>query len=320
MITAVLQIAKNTFRENAREPIFLLILLASLAMVGLLPTLTLFVFREQVKMVVDTAMATMLLGGWVLAVISASHTIADEIESGTAMLMLAKPVERGTFIFGKVLGIILGLLVFCFLNGLATLVAIRVAKDQFWYDTRGFWAYFAALALCLGGGGLWNYVKRSSFPMNALLCMLAGLPLATVIIGFIPIGGEFAPYSWRVVPALVLVTYAVVAMGVLATALSTRLRMVPNMLLCSVVFTIGLVSDFLLGRAAESNWIAAALYAAIPNWQLMWMADALASDETTIPLKYVAWGAAYLSMFIGIFICVAVILFRNREVGDRAGL
>lgn len=319
MIAALFQIAKNTFRETAREPIFLLILLASLAMIGLLPTMTLFVFREQVKMVVDSAMATMLLGGWVLAVISAGHAITQEIESGTAMLMLAKPVPRATFITGKILGILAGLVVFCFLNSLATLIALRVATDQFWYDTKGFWTYFAALLLCLLAGGCWNFVRRNSFPMNTLLCLLGGLPLAAVAIRFIPVGGKSLGYAWHVVPALVLVTYAVITMGILAAALSTRLQLIPNLLLCSVVFTVGLMSDYLLGRHAENNVLAAAVYAAIPNWQLMWMADALAAEETAgrIPLDYVAWGGVYLLMFGGIFLMLAIILFRSREVGRQ---
>jgi ABC-type Na+ efflux pump permease subunit len=318
MIAATFQIARNTFRENAREPIFLLVLLASLALVGLLPTLTLFVFREQIKMVVDTAMATMLLGGWVLAVLSASHSIAEEIDSGTAMLILAKPVDRRTFIIGKILGVGAGLLAFCFLNGIATLVSIRVAKDQFWYDTKGFWGYFLALVLCLCAAGLWNYAKRSSFCMNALLCLLVGLPAAALAIRFIPVDGGVAAYSWRVFPALVLITYAVLAMGVLAAALSTRLGLIPNLLTCSVVFVVGLMSDYLLGRHAESNWLAAALYAAIPNWQLMWMADALAADDTRIPPAYLFLGAVYLACFAGVFVLLAVALFREREVGTRA--
>jgi ABC-type Na+ efflux pump permease subunit len=263
-------------------------------------------------------MATMLLGGWVLAVITSSHSIAEEIESGTAMLLLAKPVQRGTFIIGKVLGIALGLGVFCFLSSIATLIAVRVAKDQFWYDTRGMWGYFLAIILCMAGGGLWNFIKRSSFPMNALLCLLAGLPVAALIIRLLPIDGEMVAYAWRITPALLLVSYAVTAMGVLAAALSTRLQLITNMLVCSVVFTVGLMSDYLLGRFAQDNWVAGILYAAIPNWQLMWMADALASEDTGIPLSYVLWGAAYLAMFVGIFITLAFILFRHREIGSRA--
>jgi ABC-type transport system involved in multi-copper enzyme maturation permease subunit len=320
MITATFQIAKNTFRENVREPIFLLILLTSLALTGLLPTITLFVFREQTKMVVDSAMANLLLGGWILAVISSSHCIAQEIESGTAMLILAKPVNRGVFIIGKIFGVTGSLLVYCFLNGLAALISIRVATDQFWYDTKGLWAFFVGIALCLAAGGVWNYVKRSSYPMNALICLGAGIPAITVVIHFIPVDGKFLPYAWHVVPALLLVSYAVIAMGILAAALSTRLRLVENMLCCGVVFALGLMSDYLFSRFAESNVLAAVIYAAIPNWQLLWMADALASGEGRVPWDYVVWASLYLLMFACIFVSLAIILFRKREIGDRAGI
>ena len=320
MITVISQIAKNTFRENVREPIYLLILLTSLALTGLLPTMTLFVFREQTKMVVDTAMANLLLGGWVLAVISSSHSIAQEIESGTAMLILAKPVQRSVFIIGKILGVAAGLLPYCLLNGLAALIAIRVARDQFWYDTKGLWIFFIGIILCLAAGGIWNYVKRSSFPMNALICLLAGLPVITLVIRFIPVKGDSLSYAWQVVPALLLVSYAVIAMGILAAALSTRLSLVGNMLICGVVFALGLMSDYLLSLFAQKSWLGAVLYAAIPNWQLMWMADALASENGHVPWNYVAWGGVYLLFFAGIFVSLAIILFRKREIGDRGGI
>jgi len=317
MIASLYQIAKNTFRENVREPIFLLILLTVLVLIGLLPTMTLFVFREQVKMVVDTAMATMLLGGWVLAVICASHSITQELDSGTAMLVLSKPVERGVFIVGKVIGVLAGLTVFGLLAGLATLVAVRIAKDQFWYDTKGLWLYFAALVASLLGGSLWNFVKRSSFPMNALLCLLVLLPTVAVGIRWIPIDGEFPTYAWRIVPALLLVIFSVWVMGILAVAMSTRFQLVPNLLVCSVVFTVGLLSDYLVGRHAQTSRLAAVVQAALPNWQLLWLADALADEEAVIPTSYLVWSGFYVLMFAGIFVILAMLMFRHREVGRQ---
>jgi len=58
VFAALYQIAKNTFRESVREPIYLLVLLSALCLIGIYPIFTLFVFREQVKLVVDSAMAT----------------------------------------------------------------------------------------------------------------------------------------------------------------------------------------------------------------------------------------------------------------------
>ncbi|OGV69160.1 MAG: hypothetical protein A3K19_15445 [Lentisphaerae bacterium RIFOXYB12_FULL_65_16] len=320
MFSSLFQIAKNTFRESVREPIFLLVLLSALTLIGIYPIFTLFVFREQVKLVVDSAMATTMLFGWVAAVLSASHAIAREINNGTALLVLSKPVQRPIFILGKIAGILFALVVFWFLTSLATLIAVRIAKDQFWLDNRVLAIYFAALALSCAAGGVRNYVARSSFPMSAVLSMLVILPAAAVIIYFLP-GKEGmqgpGAFAWHIVPALILILYSVWAMGTLATALSTRFELVPNLLLCSVVFVVGLMSDYVLGRHAEGSWLAATLYASIPNWQLFWMADALAA-KTTVPIAYVLWGGAYISLFILLFLVLAVMMFWRREVGTQS--
>jgi len=316
MFSPLYHIAKNTFRENLREPIFLLVLLSALVLIGILPAFTLFVFREQVKLVVDSAMATMMFFGWVLAVLCATHAINQEIRTGTAVLLLSKPVNRAVFILGKILGILAGLAVFCFLSATATLVAVRVAKDQFYYDQTGFWLYFACIAASCVVGGICNFLRRSSFPMATVLAMLVVLPVGAAAIRLVPVDGKMLSYAWGIVPALVLVSYAVCAMGVLATALSTRFDLVPNMLICSVVFVLGLMSDYLLGPHADGNWLAAFFYAVIPNWQLFWMADALAAEKA-IPIVYVLWGGVYILLFTGFFLLLAVALFHGREVGGQ---
>ena len=61
------------------------------------------------------------------------------------MLLLAKPVNRPIFVLGKILGILAGLTIFCFLCSVSTLIAIRVAKDQFWIDNKGLFTFFGAI-------------------------------------------------------------------------------------------------------------------------------------------------------------------------------
>ena len=116
--------------------------------------------------------------------------------------------------------------------------------------------------------------------------------------------------------SLLLVLFAIWAMGTLATALSTRLPLVGNLMVCGVIFVIGLMSDYLLGRHAAGNWFAAAAYAAVPNWQLFWVADALAAGQP-IPWQYVALGAGYIFLFVAFFTALAVVLFTDREVGQQ---
>ena len=316
MFTTLFQIARNTGRETLRQPIFFMVLLSALVLIGIYPTFTLFVFREQVKLVVDSAMATTLVFGWITAVLSASHTISREISNGTALLVLAKPVNRNAFIGGKILGILTCVTLFVFLTSLASLIAVRVAKDQFQLDNTALAVYFGALAVSCLIAGLCNFIWRASFPMTAVLVNLVLIPVATVIVYFLPVEDGQGRLMFPLLPALVLIWFSVLAMGTLATALSTRLDMVPNLILCGVIFVFGLVSDYLFGASAAHNPFAFVIYNLIPNWQLFWMADAMAAQRH-VPWEYVGWAGGYILFFIAIFYLLAASLFRNREVGQQ---
>ena len=316
MLTAVFHIARNTFRENLRQPIFLLILLAAMVLIGLLPAFTLFVFREQEKLVTDTAMATMLSFGWVLAVLIAAHSVTQEINRGTAMLLLSKPVTRFGFMLGKTLGLLVSLAVFCGLTGAGGLMILRVASDQFNFHMPGFILFFCILALSCLVGGVVNFVRRSSFSMAAILAMLVLLPLGLIVYEFLPAAGLNPAYHWKVVPALILVTFGVCTLGVLASALSTRLGLLQNMLACAVIFVLGLMSDYLFSELAETNLAVAVIHCAIPNWQLFWMADALAAGKV-IPWEYVVFGSVYFLLFTLLFLTVGALMFAHREVGGQ---
>lgn len=314
MFRVFFQIASNTFRENVREPVALLIVLTALCLIGIYPMFTLFTFREQIKLVVDSAMATGMVFGWVLAVIGATHAITREIDRGTAMAVLVKPVTRFSFILGKVAGIATVLTVFCYLTTVASLMSVRAAKDQFRYDHRTLLVYFGAIALTLIVGGIRNYISRTSFSMAALVSLVPLLTVGAVIAGFMPAeGGEALAYSWSLVPAFMLIWFSVLAMGILATALSTRLDLTANLSVCAAVFVLGLLSDALVQRVLPVG-VAGVVHAALPNWQLFWTADALAAGHP-IPLVYVIHGFLYLLCLAGLLLLLANWLFREREVG-----
>ena len=48
------KISINAFKESVREPIYFLMLLAALVLIGIYPSAALFVFSEQLKLVVDS--------------------------------------------------------------------------------------------------------------------------------------------------------------------------------------------------------------------------------------------------------------------------
>ncbi len=315
---AYFQIARNTFRETLRQPVFFLVLLSALALIGLYPMLALFVFGEQGKLVTDSALASTLVFGWIAAVLAASHTIAREIRNGTVQLVLSKPVARAGFVAAKIAGILAALTVFAFLCGIASFIALRATTGGTDASMAVIAVFYGALALGCAAGGAVNFAARWSFTMTAVIFLLFLLPAALAVSACIPVQDAVEVDRASLAAALVLVWMAVLALGTLATALSTRLEMVPNMLVCSAVFLLGLVSDYLFGRAAEAgNRLAWFAHSLIPNWQAFWMVDALAAKKG-IPLEYVALAGLYVAVLILFFVLLAVLLFRNREIGGQA--
>ena len=74
--------------------------------------------------------------------------------------------------------------------------------------------------------------------------------------------------------------------------------------------------SYLYPYPKKGSWLATAVYAAIPNWQLFWMADAL-SNKLTVPTSYVLYGAAYSIVMNIMLMLLAIILFWEREVGKQ---
>ena len=85
MLRATVHITYQTFRECLRQPVYLVILLSSLFLIGLHPILAIFAFQDHVKLVTDSSLATIMVFGWIAAVLCASYSISREIENGTAV-------------------------------------------------------------------------------------------------------------------------------------------------------------------------------------------------------------------------------------------
>ena len=179
------KLARNTFVECIREPVYFLMLLTALCINGLFPTAAMFVFREQIKFVVDSAMATTLIFSLVVSVVCSAHTISREMRNGTVLLLLSKPVTRLVFVLAKILGIIASVTVFLFILNASSLISVLIAKDQFRLEFGLMGAYYGAIAAAAVFGGLRNYFKQVSFSSNTLLALLILIPAVAVVCYFL---------------------------------------------------------------------------------------------------------------------------------------
>lgn len=99
-------IARATTTEAVRQPVFALMIALGIIVNVLNAYIPFFTLGEDVKMMKDCGLATLLISGLILAVWTASTSIADEIEGKTAMTLLSKPINRRQFILGKYFGIL----------------------------------------------------------------------------------------------------------------------------------------------------------------------------------------------------------------------
>ena len=314
-------IAGNAFMELVRQPVFLLLVTFSSAFGVFLAAVPYFGFGDDPKLVKDSVLAVMLLAGLFGAVLSASASVAREIRSGTALAVLAKPVGRAQFLLAKYVGLIGALTVLTYANVLSALLASRMAFDAYGNaDLIGTGIFFGALLVAYLLGGFTNYFLRRPFVADAVFFILALITLAFVAINFIDKEGHVQTFAkgvdWRLVPAAILILFALWILAGLALACSTRWDVLPTLAICSGFFLLGLMSDYLFGRRAEAgSWWASMLYTLIPNWQLFWLADALEGEKAIRPLwSYVGPAFLYVVGYLGAALAVALTLFEDREL------
>ena len=306
--------------ELIRQPIFLLLMTASASFEVFLACLYYFGFGDEPKLIKNTALAVVFLAGLFGAVLSASSSMGREIRTGTALAVLSKPVGRAQFLLAKYAGLAAALTLLAYVNLVAVLLTSRMAFDA--YGSTDLFAvgiFSLSLIVAYLLGGFSNFFLRRPFVSDAVFCLLVMVTVAFVVINFYTRDGKLQPFAtgvdWRLVPAGVLILFALWILAALALACSTRFDMIPTLAICSALFLVGIMSDYLFGRPAQAgSWWASALYSITPNWQLFWLADALDAGKSTFHWGYVGKALAYVVGYVGATLAVAVALFEEREL------
>ncbi len=308
------KIAANTFKESIREPVFCLLLVCALMLIAHFPSISLFVFDEQLKMVVDSSMATSLLFGLFAAVLASSHTVSQEMRNGTVSLLLSKPVHRWSFILAKIFGIVAAVTMFMFILNCATVISVYIAVDQYNTDDGAYLMLLGVIALSAGLGLAFNFFKGSSFASATMITLAILMPIFVAQCLFLKETPALnMPDLMR---ALVLLFGATAAMSTISVVFAIKLDMVANLCVCTIFFFLGMISSFLFQRETGSmilDGILMGLYAVFPNWQFFWLADAIASDRA-IPVAYVVKAFIYVALYMLLCSIWAVVIFQRREI------
>ena len=321
----LLTLTRLTAVEAIRQPIFLLLTNACVVLTATIPMVLLHKFGEEGKLARDSGLAFHFVFGLFIAGYAACSSLAREIGSGTASTVLSKPVSRSGFMAAKFLGLALAIVAFSTCAGMSTLISERVAERHIMtagaagdvIDWQTGWFLFGAPFAAMGVAGLLNYYGRRPFVSTAFFVLLVFLFFVFGVMGWFDRMGNISSFDlrvqWRILPASILVTLALVVLCAIALSLSSRLSTAQTLICCFAIFFLGLMSDYWFGGMNEQSAISGVLYAVIPNWQHFWRADALTADGN-ISWSYVGQACVYAGTYSAAALVLGMLSFRTVDI------
>lgn len=317
----LLTIAKNTLVETLRQPIYAVIIFVALLLFLISPSLSMYTMDDDNKLLREIGLSTLFLTSLFVAIFSASSAVSMEIENRTIMTVLSKPVRRPVFVVAKFLGVVGAVALAHYLCTVALLLTIRHGVLESASDTHDWTVIGAAAVVALGTvllSTFFNYVYDWRFTSTAVV---VGTALATVALAFL----VFIDRHWTFNPGgngintvdiygSILLFFAAVVIAALAIAVSTRFNIIVTLSACVGIFLLGLISDYVFGRLAETYvWAHVGRYL-VPNLQVFWISDAI-YEGSPVPLRYIFISASYAVCYTAGILALAVALFQRRQVG-----
>jgi ABC-type transport system involved in multi-copper enzyme maturation permease subunit len=267
----VAAIARTTRKEALSQPLFYVLL--TIGVVGLLlfPFIPYNTLGEDIKMVKDEGLTLILVVSIIMALWTASLSIADEIEGRTALTLLSKPVSRWQFILGKFLGILVPVAIMFLVLGALFLASVSFKVV---YDAR----------------------ETAQNDPTVLGCQTEMLQIA---------------------PGLVLAFMEAVVLMAISVAISTRLPMMPNLIICATIYVLGHLVPVLAESAVGQNEyvrffadLQAAIFPVLDHFNI----SAGISAGKEVPLSFVAWDGLYCLLCSTVAMLLALLLFEDRDL------
>jgi ABC-type transport system involved in multi-copper enzyme maturation permease subunit len=121
----------------------------------------------------------------------------------------------------------------------------------------------------------------------------------------------------KTIPGLVLAFMETIVLTSISVAISTRLPMLPNLIICAAVYVLGHLGPLLLKSSLgqfEIVGFAARLFATVlPVLDHFNIQAAIATGQS-VPLNYLAWAAVYCVLYSTVAMLLALLLFEDRDL------
>ncbi|MCF7976007.1 MAG: ABC transporter permease subunit [Phycisphaerae bacterium] len=320
-MTKLVTIAKNTLTETLRQPIYAILIGCAILLYILSPSLTMYTLDDDNKLLREICLSTLFLASLFVAIFSAAGAVAEELDNKTISTVLSKPVSRPVYVLAKFLGVSCAVAIAHFICTAAMLLAIRHGVMETANDTHD-WTVITAGLVTVGGAlvmaTFFNYVFGWKFSSSVVVLMALFSAISLLFLCFVDRHWQFNPgenhFNRFDIYAAILLLLAAIVITALAIALSSRFNIIITLAACVGIFLLGLVSDYVLGNAAEAHlWARIARYV-VPNLQVFWISDAI-YEGNPVPARYIGTAATYAACYTGAVLAIAVGLFQRRQVG-----
>jgi ABC-type transport system involved in multi-copper enzyme maturation permease subunit len=267
-------IALATAKEAIRQPAFFVMAVFAGALLIVTIFISYFTFGEDIKMYKDTGLTTISFFCMLLALLTASSTVADEIEGKTAITLLSKPINRRQFIVGKFLGIELGVLALYAILGALFAAGVWYKYE---YDLRE------------SAGGVAESAKQWAQVMQVL-------------------------------PGLALGFMEVTVLTAISVAISTRLPMLANLVVCILIFFLGHLSPVLVESASQNQvnelvgFMAKFFAWALPSLEFFNAGPSISTGAVIPWVGYVLPTLGYCVLYSVAALLFAFLLFEDRDL------
>jgi ABC-2 type transport system permease protein len=314
-------IAKNTFIETLRQPVYAIIIIAAILLFFISPSIAMYTMSDDNKLLRELGLSTLFLASLFIAIFAASGAVAEEIENKTIMTVLTKPVQRPIFILAKFLGVAGAVAMGHYICTIALIMAVRhgvLENVDSTHDWTVVGSAGAVIVLACVLSAFFNYAYDWKFTSTAAV-LLAGFGTITLVfLIFIDRDWQFNPANNKInaldIYGSVLLFLAALIIAALAVTVSCRFNIVVTLSACVGIFLLGLVSDWAFGELARTHLWAKICYFVLPNLQIFWISDAI-YEGSEVPIRYVLITASYAICYTAGILALAVALFQRRQVG-----
>lgn len=282
-------IARATTKEAIRQPLFILLFLISAAILALNTVMPFFTLEDDVKMLKECGLATLLIAGALLAVWTAGTSITSEIEGKTAMTLLSKPITRREFIVGKYLGIV-QTVIWLFLS--LTLVFSLLIFYKVGYDQK-------ERSEEVTPAFQWTEVSK-------------GVQIP------VPHPDRLRIVN-QVLPGIALSFLQVCVLAAISVTIATRLPMVVNLVICFSIFVIGNLTPLMVQQSETAigneyvTFIARLFATVLPSLESFNISAAVATGAQ-VPPSYLGMSFLYAAAYATALVLLGFILFEDRDL------